>query len=45
MRHWDTLSAYIQKPFALSDLLTQVRELLDRTAPSSSRAEDYPAAS
>ena len=35
MRHWNALSAYIQKPFTLSDLLTQVRELLDRTAPSS----------
>ena len=40
MRHWDTLSAYIQKPFALSDLLTQVRELLDRTPPASLPAED-----
>jgi len=44
MRHWNALSAYIQKPFTLSDLLTQVRELLDRTAPSSLRAEDHPAA-
>ena len=44
MRHWNTLSAYIQKPFTLPDLLTQVRELLDRAAPSSFRAEDYPAA-
>jgi CheY-like chemotaxis protein len=44
MRHWNTLGAYIQKPFTLSDLLTQVRELLDRTAPSSLPAEDLPAA-
>jgi two-component system cell cycle sensor histidine kinase/response regulator CckA len=44
MRHWNALSAYIQKPFTLSDLLTQVRELLDRTAPSSLPAEDLPAA-
>jgi PAS domain S-box-containing protein len=44
MRHWSALSAYIQKPFTLSDLLTQVRDLLDRTAPSSMRAEDHPAA-
>ena len=44
MRHWSALSAYIQKPFTLSDLLTQVRELLDRAAPSSLRAEDLPAA-
>ena len=35
MRNWNALSAYIQKPFTLTDLLTQVRELLDRTAPSS----------
>ena len=45
MRHWNVLSAYIQKPFTLSDLLTQVRELLDRTAPSSLPAQDLPAAS
>jgi DNA-binding response OmpR family regulator len=45
MRHWNALTAYIQKPFTLSDLLTQVRELLDRAAPSSLRAEDHPAAS
>ena len=45
MRHWNALSAYIQKPFTLSDLLTQVRDLLDRTAPSSLHAEDRPAAS
>jgi PAS domain S-box-containing protein len=44
MRHWNDLSAYIQKPFTLSDLLTQVRELLDRAAPSSFHAEDLPAA-
>jgi CheY-like chemotaxis protein len=44
MRHWTTLSAYIQQPFTLSDLLTQVRELLDRAAPGSLRAEDLPAA-
>ena len=35
IRNWDALSAYIQKPFTLSGLLTQVRELLDKTAPSS----------
>jgi hypothetical protein len=34
MRHWSALSAYIQKPFTLSALLTQVRELLDQAAPS-----------
>jgi CheY-like chemotaxis protein len=45
MRHWNALSAYIQKPFTLSDLLTQVRTLLDRAAPSALRAEDLPAAS
>lgn len=45
MRHWSALSAYIQKPFTLSDLLTQVRELLDRTAPSSLSAEDRATAS
>jgi hypothetical protein len=44
MRHWNALSAYIQKPFTLPDLLTQVRDLLDRTAPSPSRTEDRPAA-
>ena len=44
MRHWNVLSAYIQKPFTLSDLLTPVRELLNRTAPSSLRAEDHPPA-
>jgi hypothetical protein len=44
MRHWSTLSAYIQKPFTLSDLLTQVRELLDRAGSSPLRAEDAPAA-
>jgi DNA-binding response OmpR family regulator len=45
MRHWDVLTAYIQKPFTLSDLLIRVRELLDQTAPSSSPAQDRPAAS
>ena len=40
MRHWSALGAYIQKPFTLSDLLTQVRELLDRTASSPMPAED-----
>lgn len=44
MRHWSTLSAYIQKPFTLSDLLVQVRELLDRTPPSPLAAEAPPAA-
>lgn len=45
MRHWNVLSAYIQKPFTLSDLLTQVRELLDQASPSSLPAKDLPAAS
>jgi CheY-like chemotaxis protein len=45
MRHWNALSSYIQKPFTLSDLLTQVRDLLDRTARSSLPAEDSAAAS
>jgi len=45
MRHWNVISAYIQKPFTLSDLLTQVRELLDRATPSSLPAKDFPAAS
>jgi PAS domain S-box-containing protein len=45
MRHWNVLSAYIQKPFTLSDLLTQVRDLLDQTAPSSLPAHDLPTAS
>lgn len=44
IRNWDALSAYIQKPFTLTDLLTQVRELLDRTAPSSLGIEDTSAA-
>jgi CheY-like chemotaxis protein len=44
MRHWNALSAYIQKPFTLSDLLTQVRDLLDRTTASPSAAEDSAAA-
>jgi CheY-like chemotaxis protein len=44
MRHWDVLSAYIQKPYNLSDLLTQVRELLDGTSRDSLPAEDLPAA-
>jgi len=44
MRHWNVLSAYIQKPFTMSDLLTQVRELLDRTAPGSPPAEGRSAA-
>ena len=44
IRHWDALSAYIQKPFTLTDLLTQVRELLDRTAPSSLGIEGTSAA-
>ena len=45
MRHWSTLGAYIQKPFTLSDLLTQVRDLLDRTQPNSLPAGDSAAAS
>jgi PAS domain S-box-containing protein len=44
MRHWNALTAYIQKPFTLSDLLTQVRDLLDRTGASALHAEDSPAA-
>jgi len=44
MRHWNVLSAYIQKPYNLSDLLTQVRELLDRTSSDSLPARDLPAA-
>ena len=44
MRHWNVLSAYIQKPFTSSGLLAQVRELLDRTAPNPLRAENLPAA-
>ena len=43
MLHWNALSAYIQKPFTLSALLTQVRELLDRTAPTVHGDEDWPA--
>jgi PAS domain S-box-containing protein len=35
MVHWNELSAYIEKPFSKADLLTQVRELLDRTTSSS----------
>jgi len=35
MRHWNSLGAYIQKPFTLSGLLTQVREILDRSASDS----------
>jgi PAS domain S-box-containing protein len=45
MRHWNALSAYIEKPFTMPELLTRVRELLDRTAASSFRAEDQSAAS
>lgn len=44
MRHWNALTAYIQKPFTLSDLLTQVRDLLDRTGASTLPAEDTSAA-
>jgi two-component system cell cycle sensor histidine kinase/response regulator CckA len=44
MRHWNVLSAYIQKPYNLSDLLTQVRELLDRTSSDSLPARDLPSA-
>jgi CheY-like chemotaxis protein len=44
MRHWSALTAYIQKPFSLSDLLTQVRDLLDRSAAKSLPAEAPPAA-
>jgi PAS domain S-box-containing protein len=44
IRNWDALSAYIQKPFTLTDLLTQVRELLDKTAPKSFSIEGPPAA-
>ena len=45
MRHWNALSAYIQKPFTLSDLLTQVRDLLDRSVTGAPPAEDLSAAS
>lgn len=44
MRHWNVLSAYIQKPYNLSDLLLQVRELLDRTSSTSLPAQDQPTA-
>jgi DNA-binding response OmpR family regulator len=44
MLHWNTLGAYIQKPFTPSGLLTQVRQLLDRTAPNSTGVEGLPAA-
>lgn len=44
MRHWSNLSAYIQKPFTLSDLLTQVRDLLDRTVPNTLPTENQPPA-
>jgi hypothetical protein len=43
MRHWNALTAYIQKPFSLSDLLTQVRDLLDRSSAKSLPAEAPPA--
>ena len=45
MRHWNVMSAYIQKPFTMSDLLTQVRKLIDRTASSPSIANGQPASS
>ncbi len=44
MRHWNALSSYIQKPFTLSDLLTQVRQLLDHTTTSASPSEGNAAA-
>jgi hypothetical protein len=44
IRHYNALSAYIQKPFTLSDLLTQVRDLLDRTTTNASPAEGNTAA-
>jgi hypothetical protein len=45
MRHWNTLTAYIQKPFTLTDLLTQVRELLDRNgAPAAPLGDNAPSA-
>jgi hypothetical protein len=33
MLHWNELSAYVQKPFTKTELLAQVRELLDRSSP------------
>lgn len=42
MLHWSSLSAYIQKPFSFSDLLVQVRDLLDRAggaAPAEQRSK------
>ena len=44
MRHWNVLSAYIQKPYNLTDLLTQVRELLDRSSSATLPARDIPSA-
>jgi DNA-binding response OmpR family regulator len=44
MRHWNVLSTYIQKPFHISDLLAQVRELLDRSASNSMPSHNLPAA-
>jgi PAS domain S-box-containing protein len=44
MRHWNDLSAYIPKPFTLTDLLVQVRDLLDRAEASSLPAKDIEAA-
>ncbi len=44
MRHWNVLNAYIQKPFHISDLLAQVRELLDRAASDPMPSRNLPAA-
>jgi CheY-like chemotaxis protein len=44
MRHWNVLSAYIQKPFHIADLLGQIRELLDRAAAESMSARNTPSA-
>jgi PAS domain S-box-containing protein len=45
IRHWSALTAYIQKPFHISDLLTQVRDLLDRSASESISARESQSAS
>ncbi|MGO8786973.1 MAG: response regulator [Terriglobia bacterium] len=45
MLNWNTLGTYIQKPFTVSGLLAQVRQVLDRTAASPARTQDNPAAS
>jgi hypothetical protein len=44
MRHWNSLSAYVQKPFTQAGLLSQVRELLDRDAPGPATNPEQPRA-